>query len=228
MGNLILIRHGRTVLNTNDDRERLRGWLDVSLDAQGFREAEITAVRVARHPVVQIYTSDLLRARQTAGAVARTTNAPVVSTHNLRPWNLGSLAGRRVAEVLPILERLERDLASPAPEGESFLSFYERYSRALSELLEIASRTKRNVVVVTHVRNLLATPSIVAGGDKTQVPMKGGPGTASLTWVEQHGKRWRLRVDQPENVFPQVRTGEPDPAPSKTPLDSSTIPSVGL
>jgi broad specificity phosphatase PhoE len=195
MGKLILVRHGRTVLNTADDAERLRGWLEVPLDDQGLREAEETARNVAQYPVAQIYTSDLLRARQTAAAIVASTGAPVFSTLNLRPWNVGSLAGRRVSEILPILHRLERDPSLSAPDGESFLNFYERFALALEELQQIASCAKRNVVVVTHVRNLLATPTILYGGDKTQIPVHGGPKTGSLTWIEQNRTGWTLRVE---------------------------------
>jgi probable phosphoglycerate mutase len=204
MGKLILVRHGRTVLNTADDHERLRGWLEVPLDEQGLREAEGTAQHVARYPVAQIYTSDLLRARQTAAAVANATGAPVFSALNLRPWNVGTLAGQRVTEIAPILQRLEHDPSEAAPGGESFLNFYDRYSLALRELLLIASRAKRNVVVVTHVRNLLATPSVLFGGNPSKIPVRGGPKTGSLTWVEQQGKRLNLRVEDLDCCLPAL------------------------
>ena len=195
MGNLILVRHGRTVLNTNDAHERLRGWLDVPLDEQGLREATETAQAVAQYPISLIFASDLVRARQTATAIVAATGAPIFSTHNLRPWNVGSLAGQRVSEILPILQRLEHDPSLPAPDGESFLAFYDRYFVALQELMEIAHRVSHNVVVVTHVRNLLATPTVLFGGDKSRIPVTGGPSTGSLTWVERRGSRWSLRVE---------------------------------
>src|SRR5258706_399231 len=93
MGRLILVRHGKTVLNSLDDTERLRGWMDIPLDEQGLREAQETARRVAQHAVQRIYCSDLYRATQTAEAVVRTTSAPIVYTSDLRPWNLGTLTG---------------------------------------------------------------------------------------------------------------------------------------
>jgi broad specificity phosphatase PhoE len=77
MGQLILVRHGKTVLNSHDNEERLRGWLDIPLDEQGLQEAELTARRVAQYQVAHIYSSDLRRARQTSDAVMRATLAPV-------------------------------------------------------------------------------------------------------------------------------------------------------
>lgn len=196
MGSLILVRHGKTVLNSIDNEERLRGWMDIPLDEQGLREAEETAARLSQYQVDHIYSSDLYRARQTADAVVRATMAPIVHTPDLRPWNLGTLAGQRVKDILPILKSLELDPSLPAPGGESFLEFCDRYSRKLKELLAIASRSAHCIVAVTHVRNLLAAPALLHGGDRSHIPVCGGPKTGALVWVEKNGKGWHLRVDE--------------------------------
>lgn len=196
MGRLILVRHGKSVLNSLDDSERLRGWMDIPLDEQGLREAQETARHVAQHSVQRIYCSDLYRAKQTAQAVVRATQAPIVYTSDLRPWNLGSLTGQLVADILPTLLQLEVDLEMPAPGGESFLSFYERYSRKLMELLEIAERSPSCIVAVTHHRNLLAVPTILQNGDKTKIPVRGGARTGDLLWVEQKDNRWTAWIDK--------------------------------
>jgi broad specificity phosphatase PhoE len=196
MGKLILVRHGKTVLNSLDTAERLRGWMDVPLDEQGLREAQETAKRVAEYPVSHIYSSDLCRARQTADAVVKATSAPIIHTSDLRPWNVGTLAGQCVQDILPILKQLELDPSMPAPGGESFLQFCHRYLRKLEELLDVANRAKGCIVAVTHVRNLLAAPTLLHGGDKGYIPVSGGPKTGSLVWVEKDGKGWNLRVDE--------------------------------
>jgi broad specificity phosphatase PhoE len=213
MGKLILVRHGKTVLNSLDNAERLRGWMDVALDEQGLREAEETAERLAPYPVGYIYSSDLYRARQTADAVAKATQAPILHTSDLRPWNVGTLAGQRVQDILPVLRQLELDPTQPAPGGESFLQFCDRYSRKLEELLDIANRAKGCVVAVTHVRNLLAAPTLLHGGDKCHIPVTGGPKTGSLVWVEKNGKGWNLRVDEAPKPLPTIgRAGKHAPA----------------
>ena len=226
MGKLILVRHGKTVLNSQDNSERLRGWMDVPLDEQGLREAAETAQRLAQYPVAHIYSSDLYRARQTADAVVKATLAPILHTSDLRPWNLGTLAGQRVKDILPILQQLELDPSLPAPEGESFLQFCDRYSRKLEELLDIANRSKAYIVAVTHVRNLLAAPTLLHGGDKGHIPVSGGPKTGSLVWVEKNGKGWNLRVDEaPEPVQAMGRKGKGAP-PSTT--GSRRVPTILL
>jgi probable phosphoglycerate mutase len=196
MGKLILVRHGKTVLNSHDDGERLRGWMDVPLDEQGLREAEETAQRLAEYAVAHIHSSDLHRARQTAEAVERATMAPVVHTSDLRPWNVGTLAGQRVKDILPILRQLERDPSLRAPGGESFFNFCARYSRKLEELIEIAAGSENHIIAVTHVRNLLAARALLNDGDRGRIPVTGGPKTGSLVWVEKNGTGWDLRVDE--------------------------------
>ena len=170
--------------------------MDIPLSEEGLREADKTAQRVARYPIAQIHSSDLYRARQTAEAVVKATLAPIVHTSDLRPWNLGSLAGQRVKDILPILKRLELDPTLPAPDGESFVQFCDRYLRKLEELIDLAARSTDCIVAVTHVRNLLAAPTLLHGGDRSRIPVRGGPKTGSLVWVEKNGKGWDLRVDE--------------------------------
>ncbi len=63
---LTLVRHGRV---HNPDKifyGRLPGF---ALSSKGLREARCTAQTLSREPLAAVYTSPLLRARQTAGAI---------------------------------------------------------------------------------------------------------------------------------------------------------------
>jgi broad specificity phosphatase PhoE len=214
MGKLILVRHGKTVLNSHDSSERLRGWMDVPLDEQGLREAEETAQRLSQYPVERIYSSDLYRARQTAEAIAKATAAPILPASDLRPWNVGSLAGQRVKDILPILRQLEVDPSLSAPEGEPFDQFCNRYLRKLQQLIEIANRSETCIVAVTHVRNLLCAPTLLRGGSRSHIPVSGGPDTGSLVWVERDGDEWALRVDEAPGLVPSLG-GKRETAPAR-------------
>jgi broad specificity phosphatase PhoE len=195
MGKLILLRHGHTVLNMLGPEERLRGWLDVSLSSTGFEQAAEAAGRLADFPVETIYCSDLLRTKQTARAVEQTTKAPVVHTGTLRPWNLGSLCGQRVHDILPTLAQLSANPHLLAPEGESFHDFYKRFSDELWRLLSIAAKSSQSIVGVTHIRNLLAVPTILFGGDWTKIPVHGGPPPGSLVVIEADDEGATVSMD---------------------------------
>lgn len=196
MGKLILVRHGRTLLNSHGESERLRGWLDVPLDEDGLHEARETAEKIAMHAVGRIYCSDLIRAQQTATAISHVTRLPIFPTPELRPWNVGSLAGKQVNTILGDLKKLEEDPDLPAPQGESFHEFYDRYSAKLKCLLSLAARSSKHIVAVTHVRNVLATPTILVDGDKRKIPVRGGAKTGVMVWVEKSGGRWAMREDE--------------------------------
>jgi broad specificity phosphatase PhoE len=202
MGKLILVRHGHTHLNRAGADERLRGWLDVPLDEEGLREAVTTAEQLAHYPVEIIYSSDLRRARQTAETVRRHTHARVIATKELRPWNLGVFCGQRVRDLLPFLNQLNQFPDLPAPSGESFHQFYGRYSARLNELLNLAENSPGYVVAITHVRNLLATKTILEHGDRNCVPVRGGPPTGALTIVEKKQGVWRISDERAELPAP--------------------------
>jgi len=193
MGKLLIIRHGHTGLNQPGRHERLRGWLDVPLDAAGLAEAAKTAEEVRSHWVVDaIYSSDLRRARQTAEALRRQVKAPLHVTSDLRPWNLGVFCGQRVRDILPFLNLMHQHLDVAAPSGESFYQFYGRYSYRLRALLKLAEEIRNSIAVVTHVRNVLATSSIIMHSDIAKVPVKGGPQTGAVVTVEQIQGHWRI------------------------------------
>jgi alpha-ribazole phosphatase len=195
LGKLILVRHGRTNLNRPGKHERLRAWLDLPLSEEGLEEAQETARVVSKYQVEKIFSSSLRRALQTADAIRQQSKATVIATKSLRPWNLGAFAGQKVYELLPFLEMLNTRPDIPAPGGESFFQFYERYASYLSELLAIAEQSSQNIVAVTHVRNILATPAILEGKDHREVPVSGGPCTGSIVVLEKEDQRWNLRLE---------------------------------
>lgn len=192
MGKMIMIRHGRTELNRPGKEERLRAWRDIPLDSYGMQEAEETARQLAGQPISVIYSSDLLRARQTAEAVQRVSGARIVHTSHLRPWNLGTLAGQLVHDIIPILQRLNEQLSEKAPGGESFDEFYERYSRQIAEILEVAERSSGCVAAVTHGRNFMALPTILEKGDRAHIPVMSPVSTAGVFMVEKQDGQWRI------------------------------------
>jgi len=196
MGKLILVRHGHTCLNVPGKDERLRGWLDIPLDEQGLQEAAETAELLANYPVEHIYSSDLRRARQTAEVLRRRAHASrVTASSELRPWNLGVFCGQRVFDIIPFLNLLNQHPSMAAPSGESFYQFYGRYSHRLTELMNLADESSGCIVAVTHVRNMLATRTILEHGDRDRVPVRGGPATGTLIVVEKQNGAWGMRSD---------------------------------
>jgi broad specificity phosphatase PhoE len=148
----------------------------------------------------------LKRARQTAQILKRKVKARITATEELRPWNLGVFGGEKIKDILPFLNMLNERTDLPAPSGESFDQFYLRYSARLHELLKIADSATGYVLAVTHVRNLLAATVIVQGGDKSEVPVCGGPSTGTITIVERIEGNWRIRREDGREVVQTVES----------------------
>jgi broad specificity phosphatase PhoE len=131
-------------------------------------------------------------------------------TPDLRPWNLGVFCGQRVRDLLPFLNQLNQHPDLPAPSGESYHQFYGRYSARLRQLMNLAEPLSRDVVVITHVRNLLATKTIVEHGDRNRVPVRGGPPTGTLMVVEKRNGVWGVHDDlvaEPSAAVAPERSG---------------------
>ena len=65
---VLAIRHGETAWNVDG---RLQGQLDVPLNEMGRWQVHRLALAVADEDIAAVYSSDLLRALETAQAVAR-------------------------------------------------------------------------------------------------------------------------------------------------------------
>ena len=152
-----LIRHGMTEFNHDDPvRDRIRGWGNMELSQLGQKEAVRLAFIIQNkalegYALEMLYTSDLLRARQTAHVIAARNDLPMIATAGFRPWNTGDYAGRSASEVVPVLARYaQQDPNRPVPGGESFDAFRLRY---FSGLVVAIRDCKNTFGIVTHHRN---------------------------------------------------------------------------
>ncbi len=86
MRRLVLLRHGQTAWNASG---RAQGHADVELDEIGHLQAKAVAPAVAAYSPVLLWSSDLLRARQTAAQVAAETGLTPVLDARLREYAVG-------------------------------------------------------------------------------------------------------------------------------------------
>ncbi len=87
---VVLWRHGQTAWNRAG---RFQGQIDVPLDETGRSQAAASAVQLAQLPPTKIMSSDLVRARVTAGQLADRTGLDVVLDDRLRETNAGEWQG---------------------------------------------------------------------------------------------------------------------------------------
>jgi len=148
---IILWRHGRTEWNIEN---RFQGQADIPLDSLGVAQAERSAQMLAGYAPSALYSSDLLRAYQTAAALAAITGLEVQTDKRLREIHVGNwegLLGREIDAADPDLARRLRagEDVRRSPTGESPSEVGQRMFEALTEIVETAA-DKSTVVVATH------------------------------------------------------------------------------
>ncbi len=150
MTELILIRHGETAWNRE---RRMQGQTDTPLSDIGRAQAEAVGARLADHPFVALYSSDLSRAWDTAAAISRASGRAIRREPALRERTFGILEGmtydemaQRHPEAHAQFSRRDPDYAVPG--GESPRQFYERSLTCLNGIAR--AHLGASVVVVTH------------------------------------------------------------------------------
>jgi broad specificity phosphatase PhoE len=155
---LVLTRHGLT--DRSIPEQHLGQRLDVSLHADGERQAEALAGRLKGIRVDRVITSPLHRARETAAILSRALRDedPIEADPRLKEMDYGAWEGRTYEEIdARDAEYRARWVASPAalacPDGESGDDVARRTRWFLDELIE-KERTRpgatSTVVAVAH------------------------------------------------------------------------------
>jgi probable phosphoglycerate mutase len=150
MQRLILIRHAQS---EHHIRGLTGGWTDTPLSALGRAQARAVAehcrLRLADEPSVRLFSSDLLRASQTAEYLAAAMRLDVRLEPALRELNNGVAAGLTLDEA----RRIELPITEPAidwrpyPEAESWRMMTERVFRGLDRIDRACPST---AIVVSH------------------------------------------------------------------------------
>jgi broad specificity phosphatase PhoE len=144
---LLLVRHGETDWNAEG---RLQGHTDRPLNDYGRRQAKELAERLAGEGADAIYTSDLVRAQETAEIVGERLGLTVVVDPDLREKDWGTWEG------LTGDERVHVEFA-----GESTQDHRERVMGAVRRIA--ARHPDQRVVVVTHGGSLRRIQAAVNG-----------------------------------------------------------------
>lgn len=185
-----LLRHGRTLWN---DLRRYLGRTDLPLTPEGA--AELTA---ADFEAETVYTSPLLRARQTAAILFPA--ARLETEEDFREMDFGDFEGRSADEMAD--DRAYRAWVDGlcegrCPNGETRAEFCARSCRAFAVLLERAAvKGRDSLVIVAHggtLRAVMERFSLPVCGYFDHFPPNGGGYLLDyepLLWAQEH----RLRL----------------------------------
>jgi broad specificity phosphatase PhoE len=165
---MMLIRHGATANNLQRP-PRLQGrGLDDPLCELGLQQAQRTGTWLADQPIAAVYSSPLLRARQTAEAIASLHGLGVETVDTLTEADVGQWEGlswdiiqeRHPAEYQGFMTDAS---VHPYVGGETMRDVLHRCRPALLELMEqnlgkLIAVAAHNVVNRTFIAELLGMP----------------------------------------------------------------------
>jgi broad specificity phosphatase PhoE len=188
---IYLIRHGESLGNAV---RQLLGHTDLDLSPLGYRQADLTATALSSVQIDEVYSSDLLRAYNTALPHAKMRGLEVQGRTELRELFLGDWEGMRVEEVMQKYgeDAYQKDWREgfgvfAFPHGESVKDGCRRFTRALSEIARHS--LGKTILVAAHaavMRSFYARALGIAFEDiAAALPF---PANASYSIVEFDGE----------------------------------------
>ncbi len=147
---LYLVRHGQSAGNAAG---RFGGHSPTPLSDLGRQQAQITAQALAREKIHAVYSSDLLRAVQTAEPLAAILDLPIIKTSAFRERKVGVLEGltfdeSRIEFPKDYYALINRNIHHVITNGESYRQLLKRATKALYEVLY--THEGENVVIFSH------------------------------------------------------------------------------
>jgi probable phosphoglycerate mutase len=186
-----LVRHGETDWN---GEKRIQGQIDIDLNAAGEGQARALRSALAGHSFDAIYSSDLLRALNTARIATAGLGVAVSPAPTLRERHFGVLQGTTPHEASRQYPEVHRHHQARTPDydnltGESLVTFA---ARVMAGLEAMATRhAGQHVLACTH-GGVLDVAYRAATGRALHLPRDFGLPNAALNWLERDATGWRL------------------------------------
>jgi alpha-ribazole phosphatase len=183
---VLLIRHGQTDWNVQG---RWQGTIQVPLNAVGIEQAHALAAHLKDRPISAIFSSDLIRASQTANILGEAVKVEVQEDPRWRELNLGVFQGLTYPEInsrypKEFSESQANYMGYIVPQGESRQMMQDRAYEAFTEIIE---REKgEEIAVVSHGGTIRILLLKLFGADHDAI-MKTSVQNTSVTVVETDG-----------------------------------------
>ena len=206
---ICFVRHGETDWNVE---KRIQGYTDIQLNEKGRGQALAMAFNAAHVSFKTIYSSDLVRAVDTAKALAAREDLEVKLLPQLRERNYGIFQGITAAEGeqrYPEAYRLytARDPHYNFETGESMLDFVARINEAVDWM--VRHHAGQTIAAVTHggVLDILFRKST---GRPLHTPRDFKIPNCGLNWFHFDGQGWHLESWADRHHLENVLTESPE------------------
>ena len=161
---IYILRHGETGANRS---KKFRGWLDIPLNEQGKKEAELARKVLADKGIKRVFCSDLGRAVVTAKLALPSIKAE--KDPMLRPWDVGKFSGQPRDEYQDDLNHYIDNPDVRIPDGESLKEFSDRQSKSFKRYIK-EGQEYGPILLVAHSSNCIQLEKFVEGKDELGRP----------------------------------------------------------
>ncbi len=190
MKTIITIQHTQSIHHTNG---MVGSWTDWELSDLGKEQAENIGKNLSAELSAEykIYSSDLLRAKQTAEAVGRYLGTNPVFKQELRERDLGEAVGHSVRWLREHMEKPERTVDDRLfPSAESRRDEWKRLEPFFDE---ITKNEEEYIIIVSHGDLLSVFNAMWLGlpaESLEKAEIYGVPGGVSFLFENSEGKRF--------------------------------------
>lgn len=142
--NIYLLRHGESQTDSGDDDAQI-------LTERGILQSSLLGKRLAKYKIDKMYSSDMVRALQTADIINQYLSVDILTRHDIREIDMGAFhrGWEYLNEFHPVFSEKfsmhAEDVSYPG--GESGQDVLLRASNVLREIIESDCE---NIAVVTH------------------------------------------------------------------------------
>ena len=185
-----LVRHGESLGNLHSI---CLGHTDLDLTERGYMQAELTAKALSEVDFAEIYTSDLIRARNTAAPHCKIRGISATASADFRELYFGDWENKSVEylkehyyEDFTVGWRQIFGTFTP-PNGESVVGMAERMAEAVKNAAQ--AHVGKNILIVSHaaaIRALWGKISGLAPSEWTDNPFPSNASYSVLEW--ENGK----------------------------------------
>jgi broad specificity phosphatase PhoE len=161
-----LVRHGETEHNAQGI---FQGYDPIPLSTRGRQQAALVAERLLSIQPRVFYSSDILRAQETAAVISQRLQLPIQLCPGLREWHVGTWAGQPVSAFEAHLQALGAHPVTYTPEGGE--SQLQTQTRMVAQMCAFANQhAGETVLCVSHGRAIDLFVRHVLGLDVMRQP----------------------------------------------------------
>ena len=192
---IYVVRHGQSEGNINDT---FTGITNVALTPKGIEQARLTAEYLSPVSFSAIYSSDLIRAVQTAQPHAKMRNMEIAENKGLREINAGEWEGKNYYSLFDLYPQTFKvwteNIGQGRPNGGE--SVTEVQKSVYDAMEEIATRHDgETVLVVTHALALRTFIAKVKGETLDGKTDSGYVPNSSVTIVEYNKGKFTVKEE---------------------------------